>query len=99
MADIVAVEDKGPASCLVQALFDGVGQGRFAGAGQAGEPERFKLGWPFSFWRRCRLTVARCQTMLLVLFFPGLFAMSVKFTSIFIDAGAMCFAPRPTGKE
>lgn len=39
MANVVAIENKGPAAPGVQAFLHRVGQGRFARAGQSGEPE------------------------------------------------------------
>ena len=41
-ADIVAVEQEGVAPARVQLGLDQIGDGRFAGAGQAGEPEQFR---------------------------------------------------------
>ena len=43
VADVVAVEQVGVAAERVQPLLDQVGDGRLAGAGQAGEPEHARL--------------------------------------------------------
>ena len=40
MADIVAVEQEAVPPQRVQLLFDQIGDGRFAGAGQPGEPQQ-----------------------------------------------------------
>ena len=41
--DIVAVEQEGVAPARVELRLDQIGDGRFAGAGEAGEPEQFRL--------------------------------------------------------
>ena len=62
VADVVAVEQVGVPAQRVQALLDEVGDGRLAGAGQAGEPQHAGL-LALERARACLLTSSACQWM------------------------------------
>ena len=64
VADIVAVEHIGVAARRVQLLFEQVGDGRLAGARQAGEPEHRRAAGSSAAARAFLSTSSDCQWML-----------------------------------
>ena len=64
VTDIVAVEQHRVAADRQQLLFETVGDRRFAGAGQPGEPQHRAAWWPFSSARCFGPTARSCQWML-----------------------------------